>query len=296
MKKSKNKIISSILVIAFIFIFCCAINTEKAKGFIWEATKNGKSAYLVGTMHPAKSGIDYENKVLKKIIGETDGLAVELDTTDEKLNNEFTELIDNKHKNSKGELKDLLSKSEQNKLDTILSEFDIPYGDIKNFTPNDFSSLLESLGIMHVDAFGQTTDDYLISKYTDSNRDVVSLETPEIQANYINTAFNTSDKDFKQLINTFDKETYLDEFTKDYNNILDSYISGDETYFVNTSNNDPATDPNLDRNINMSNNIDKLVNSNKKYVVAVGSYHFFGDNSIIKQLEKKGYEIKRLTV
>lgn len=44
----------------------------------------------------------------------------------------------------------------------------------------------------------------------------------------------------------------------------------------------------------MANEINRMVNENKKCAVVVGTYHFFGKNSILNELEQKGYKITKI--
>ena len=48
------------------------------------------------------------------------------------------------------------------------------------------------------------------------------------------------------------------------------------------------------RNKAMTKKIDELFLDNETYTVAVGALHFFGDESIIKMLENKGYTVNSI--
>ncbi|EPZ56605.1 traB family protein [[Clostridium] sordellii ATCC 9714] len=40
--------------------------------------------------------------------------------------------------------------------------------------------------------------------------------------------------------------------------------------------------------------IDNLIKENENYAVAVGTMHFFGNDSIVKLLQEKGYKVTKL--
>lgn len=44
----------------------------------------------------------------------------------------------------------------------------------------------------------------------------------------------------------------------------------------------------------MTEKIDVMVQEDKEYMVAVGYLHYFGEDSILKLLEAKGYTIKEV--
>lgn len=291
MNINKKSIINATLLIIFFSVLYSSITPKVSKGFMWQASKDGKSIYLIGTLHPAKSSISYENKKLNKIISNTNALAVETDITNETLMSNLNKYIDKKTYLEKGEIKDLLSKSEQEKLNNILNEFNVDYNDIKKLTPYGLSNLFSDLCLSKCDKDGISTDLYLINKYKSTNKEVTSIEDPIKTDDLMSSNIN----DLKQLINSFDnKKSTLNECENHYNNVVKSYINGDDKYFIETEKNYAETPSNKQRNLLMANEIDKLLDGNKKYAVAVGVYHFFGKYSILNYLKDQGYEITKL--
>ncbi|MEN2258065.1 TraB/GumN family protein [Paraclostridium benzoelyticum] len=59
-------------------------STVPMKGFFWEAKKGNDIIYLTGSMQPSKPNLDYNNETMKKILKETDALALEINFKDEK--------------------------------------------------------------------------------------------------------------------------------------------------------------------------------------------------------------------
>lgn len=96
------------------------IQKDKANGFFWEAKKDDKVVYLVGTLHPAKENINYLNSTMEKILDNTDALALEVNLNDKEVLEKAQEIGKENLYLEKGELKDLLTKEEQVKFDKVL--------------------------------------------------------------------------------------------------------------------------------------------------------------------------------
>lgn len=286
----KKRFISIGLGLVIIFILYNAISTNKAKGFIWEASKGKKSIYLIGTLHPGKSNINYENKTLNNIINETEALAVEVDVTDKNNEKELTQDTQEKMYLKEGEIKDLLSNKEKEKFDKILKELDINYGDVKNLTPSGFSDVVNAMIANEANMETLGTEGFLINNYKSKGKVVIELENHKIQS----MVLESDEKDLKAFVNNFkNKDVLFKDSIDHFNNIVEAYIKGDETYFLETEA-IGETKINKERNINMADKIDKLAKENKRYAAAIGIYHFFGKYSILKNLENKGYSIRRL--
>lgn len=286
----KKRFISIGLGLVIIFILYNAISTNKAKGFIWEASKGKKSIYLIGTLHPGKSSINYENKTLNNIMNETEALAVEVDVTDKNNEKELTQDTQEKMYLKEGEIKDLLSNKEKEKFDKILKELDINYGDVKNLTPSGFSDVVNAMIANEANMETLGTEGFLINNYKSKGKVVIELENHKIQS----MVLESDEKDLKAFVNNFkNKDVLFKDSIDHFNNIVEAYIKGDETYFLETEA-IGETKINKERNINMADKIDKLAKENKRYAAAIGTYHFFGKYSILKNLENKGYSIRRL--
>lgn len=286
----KKRFISIGLGLVIIFILYNAISTNKAKGFIWEASKGKKSIYLIGTLHPGKSNINYENKTLNNIMNETEALAVEVDVTDKNNEKELTQDTQEKMYLKEGEIKDLLSNKEKEKFDKILKELAINYGDVKNLTPSGFSDVVNAMIANEANMETLGTEGFLINNYKSKGKVVIELENHKIQS----MVLESDEKDLKAFVNNFkNKDVLFKDSIDHFNNIVEAYIKGDETYFLETEA-IGETKINKERNINMADKIDKLAKENKRYAASIGIYHFFGKYSILKNLENKGYSIRRL--
>lgn len=303
MKSFKKLMILSIsMIMTFLFVGCSTEAQEKAyekstlaKGFLWKATKGDDSIYLIGTMHPDKSNINYLNNTMEKVLNETDSLALEINFSDEKVQKTIEKLDEENTYLKSGELKDLLTEPEQEKLEKILESVDLNYNDVKNLTPKAVLSLITAEIYARAGYTGTTSDMYLQNIYNLNKKKIVSLETIEEQEKL--TDLTTTD--LKDFIKAFNEKT-IENDINDINEVMDAFIKSDFKFMEDRVENQYRQDEEFynkiskDRNIKMANKIDELAKENDKYAVAVGTLHFFGKDSIIKQLEDKGYKVTKL--
>ncbi len=303
MKFTKKIIVTLVAIMIPILILGCQASAQnklvqkpiKAKGFFWKAEKGNDSIYLVGTMHPSKSNINYLNDTMKKIQKETDALAVEVSSTNEKSVQEILKYIDENKYLKEGEIKDLLTKEEGDKLDKILKSLDIKYKDVKNMTPMGVCNEINYAILTKAGYQEDGSDIWLEDIYSSNYKKVIGLE--DIKNHY--SLLNSTTKKLKEDINSFNSKT-VEEYEKTLNECMYSFIKGDSNYMRERQeklfeNDKESYDKVLtDRNIDMSNKIDKLAKEDDKYMVAVGTGHFFGPDNILKLLEDKGYKITKL--
>lgn len=294
MKNNTRKNIINVSVgLIVVFVFISAITNPKAKGFYWKATKGDDYVYLIGTTHAVQKNLDFKNKNLEKVLSDTQALALEVNFFTDKKIMEERDSKKESLKLEKGELKDFLSKEEQIKLDSLLSYFDIDYSSVSNQTPEGFNGLIGAMMSYKSGLTENGLDSYLAHTYEEEGKQIDSLESLEFQESLLKSDV----EDFKDLVNSFNK-TYMDaqiEFQKQF---TDAFIDGDAKFMERTVEKYETKESikiNKNRNENMANKIDELVKGDKKYAIAVGTYHFFGKDSIIKELESKGYKVNRIS-
>lgn len=278
-------------MVILIFIFISKSNSKNtAQGFYWEAKKDNKSIYLIGTIHVSKKEVNFLNDNLKYILDNTQALATETNSKD--MDPEFLKSIDSKKFLTKGELKDFLTDEEKNQLDEILKYFNLEYSDVSNLSIFGLNSLI----LQEIDSIDELDDEgldmYLENQYKRADKDTVSLETLYDTEGLIKELLGGTKflniKDIKDEINN--RKIFIDEF-KDGNELFF------ENNFKNCIKEVDAETYNLsikDRNKNMANKINSLFKENKNYAVAIGIGHFVGDDSVLSYLENLGYRITKL--
>ncbi|CEK32663.1 GumN family protein,TraB family (plasmid) [[Clostridium] sordellii] len=294
MKNNTRKNIINVSVgLIVVFVFIAAITNPKAKGFYWKATKGDDYVYLIGTTHAVQKNLDFKTKNLEKVLSDTQALALEVNFFTDKKIMEERDSKKESLKLEKGELKDFLSKEEQNKLDSLLSYFDIDYSSVSNQTPEGFNGLIGAMMSYKSGLTENGLDSYLAHTYEAEGKQIDSLESLEFQESFLKSDV----EDFKDLVNSFNK-TYMDDQIEFQKQFTDAFIDGDAKFMERTVEKYETKESikiNKNRNENMANKIDELVKGDKKYAIAVGTYHFFGKDSIIKELESKGYKVNRIS-
>lgn len=300
MKKIGMKLIALVLLMTTIFLTPCGvlaseeISNEPTKGFIWEATNGDNSIYLVGTMHPAPNDVNFFNDKINNIIKETDGLATEIDLTDEKNIKELQDYMINNSYLKNGEIKDLLVGDEEKILYNILLDYKIDYSDISKLNPYGLMMTLSGKSNISNGLTGPIFDLLLEKKYKELNRKIISLESVQDQMEALNANIDS----LREYIDKYDRNSikkgseYSKELFEGYKN--GDFNVGEKSIKKQQENKDVYKKRLVDRNIKMADKIDDLAKNNKKYVVAVGYLHYFGEDSIIKLLEKKGYVVKAI--
>lgn len=302
-KKYKKVIYAFIAIFIFLGIVIYFSNLDlksdlkpEAKGFQWEVTKNNKSMYLIGTMHPINKEYNYFNKNVKDIIRKTDVLAVEINPSKEEIDN-----INAKNVYINGHsIEDELNKNQIKNLKSICNEIGIDYKDIKNLKPHIIMNKLESVLYYKANLVMETFDDMLKDTIVSKGKRVVQLENMEFQMDLLSKINGL--ESLKLNLNNYKKGKFLEsgeETIKYSKELMDGYAKGNKAIMekaIELQKKNPLSYRIMitNRNKVMTKKIDELFLDNETYTVAVGALHFFGDESIIKMLENKGYTVNSI--
>lgn len=298
----KYKKVICIFIAIFIFlgigIYFTKINLEtnlkpEAKGFQWEVTKDNKTMYLVGTMHPINKEYNYFNKNVNDIIRKTDVLAVEINPSKEEISRVNSRSV---YKNGKS-IEDELDKIQIKNLKSMCSEIGVDYNNIKNLKPHIIMNNLEAVLYNKANLVMETFDDMLKDTIINNKKRVIELETMEFQMDLLSKINGL--ESLKLILNNYKKGKFLEdgeETIKYSKELMDGYAKGDESVMekaIELQKKNPLSYRVMitNRNKVMTKKIDELFVDNETYTVAVGALHFFGDESIIKMLENKGYKV-----
>lgn len=306
MKLIKKLLLLTIpIVILILCVGCTNKNSNRSetseksavptKGFFWEAKKGNDTIYLTASMQPSKQNLDYNNETMKKILKETDALALEINFKDQKMVKNLQEQQQKEIYLKGKELKDLLTKEEQAKLDKILESLGIKYKEVKNLSPSGFLSLIKQVEAEKAGLTGVSLKSYLAEKFTKEKKTIISLESNKTQVDIL----KKSTQNFKNFVNTFDSKT-LKDTTKEMNKNMYAFIKGDTGYMekvakkLQEENSKEYETQYLKRDEQMAKRIDELAKQKQRYIVSVGAIHFFGDNSILGNLENMGYTVTQI--
>lgn len=269
---------------------------EIAQGYQWEVTKDGKSLYLIGTMHPIDVKYNYFSEKIEDIISKTDVLSVEVNPTQEDAVLANAMMV---YSNGKT-IEDELEKEEIEALKNICKDAGLDYEKMKVFTPLGISQNISAVVYDKANLSMATFDDMLIERYKKDGKEVDQVEDMKFQMELLNNIQGLSE--LKDTLNQYEEASF-DEISNesvDYaKNVMESYKKGEEEFMneaIKMQQEDPETYKALilDRNIGMVEKIEGYIEGDKTYVVAVGALHFFGDDGIVKMLQDKGYTVKKI--
>lgn len=269
--------------------------TIKTKGFIWEAKKGKDYIYLAASNQPTKPNLDYLNEEMKIVLNKVDVLALEINFTDKKTVKELQEKQQKELYLKDKELNELLSKEEQKKLDEVLKTLNLKYKEVKNLSPSGFLSLVKQIESEKAGLTGTTLTTFLAQRFSEEKKQIVSLENNNTQVDLL----KKSNDDLVRFINTYN-ESELKTITNSMKSATEAYINGDYKYMENESKNIYIKDKSdydkqyKNRDIKIAKKIDALAKQEKKYIVSLGTMHYFGNNNVLKNLEEMGYKITLL--
>nr|WP_243142599.1 TraB/GumN family protein [Paeniclostridium sordellii] len=269
--------------------------TIKTKGFIWEAKKGKNYIYLAASNQPTKPNLDYLNEEMKIVLNKVDALALEINFTDKKTVKELQEKQQKELYLKDKELKNLLSKEEQKKLDEVLKTLNLKYKEVKNLSPSGFLSLVKQIEAEKTGLTGTTLTTFLAQRFSEEKKQIVSLESNNTQVELL----KKSKSDLVRFINTYN-ENELKTITNSMKSSTEAYINGDYKYMENEFKNIYIKDKSdydkqyKNRDIKIAKKIDALAKQDKKYIVSLGTMHYFGNNNVLKNLEEMGYKVTLL--
>lgn len=272
------------------------IKKPLAHGYIWEASKDGKTITLVGTMHPAPTTHHLLNDTLIEVLNNTDTLSVEIDiTTDETI----SKIQESYYLPPSESLADHLAVHELTKLTTIIQDFNpkIDLTAVKKLNAVGLENLLTSLLYTEAGFTGLTLDALLIREAKERDIQITELEGAEFQIALVDKITNWDT--IVDTINTY-SETAKQALLEEYQLIFDHYATGDIIEAEKLLDDMKTDTPELytvlitERNITMSQQIDAYIIDDKNHTVAIGYRHFIGEDSILSLLATQGYTITRI--
>ncbi|MGN6110801.1 MAG: TraB/GumN family protein [Kofleriaceae bacterium] len=255
----------------------------------WTAEKDGKTTYLLGTMHV---GVDAESRLPQLVWDRLDAasaFAMEADISN------AGELLESMKRTS-GRLRDELGPEYWTKLENALGPAIARTVDAQK--PMVAASLLSMRGLPSTPPM----DGVLLGRATNRSKPIVYLETPETQIALLDKHMDA--KQVKQMLDN--EQSGLD----DAKQMLAAYESGDEAQIesIATKQREESLahgssaaeyeqqmqDLLYGRNASWIPAIEQMHATGNGFV-AVGAMHLIGKRSVLELLAQKGYKIARVT-
>lgn len=293
-KKIVSKIIIIVLaIVAIFFVYNIKrINNKiECKGYLWVAKKGESQLILVGTIHQSSSKYNLMNKKLKEIIKDADELLVEVDLTDENIEERKKELLSIPNNET---IESYLSNDEYSKLESIIKNLNGDFNEIKNKISEGISMEIEELMYKKL-GYSEDGLDLKLMKYAKNN----NIKISELEGVEKNLQIR------KQIYGIDYLKQYINNYSSNFENISKESVEKSLEVFSEGNLEAPEEVVSLlkkqneqyyniickNRNEDIVNKINSLAKCGKKQIVAIGYNHYFGSDSVKTLLEKDGYEI-----
>lgn len=231
------------------------------------------------------------NKKLKEIIKDADELLVEVDLTDENIEERKKELLSIPNNET---IESYLSNDEYSKLESIIKKLNGDFNEIKNKIPEGISMEIEELMYKKL-GYSEDGLDLKLMKYAKNN----NIKISELEGVEKNLQIR------KQIYGIDYLKQYINNYSSNFENISKESVEKSLEVFSEGNIEAPEEEVSLlkkqneqyyniickNRNEDIVNKINSLAKCGKKQIVAIGYNHYFGSDSVKTLLEKDGYEI-----
>ncbi len=269
------------------------------KAFIWEIKSDVSTVYLLGSIHVASSDIYPLNSVIENAFQAVNNLVVEIDISS--VNPLTTaELMMKYGVYREGEsLKSSVPEELYAKLSEYFTEYRVDISTMNMFRPWVIDMLMEELRLESMGYSAQNgIDMYFIEKATETNKNILELETAEFQLELLSSF---SDEIMILAI----EDAFQNPPTKEMiEELFYSWESGNtdivESLIFEGLNEDPVFETcyqaiYIDRNYSMADKIELFLSDEDTYFVVVGAAHLVGEEGLISILTNRGYETQQLS-
>lgn len=282
-------------------LYGCALVVREntiVKGVMWEVSKNGKVNTVIGTMHPMPVNYEHMNKSLINKLENASGVAVQLDITNP---NVIADLHNERQLPKDDNIENYLDKKEIKKLEDVINRFnrEVDLDEVKKLNPKGIYNIIMNLNYLETGFVSSSNESEIILGAKEKKIPVVEL-----------IGLENSDKFFNELFTWETMKIYLDrpnrrevnEKKKIADSIFQAYADGNIDRLISIEEEIREVDGferEYTKVFNYTNsllveNIDKLANEKENYIYAIDYRRLIGNDSVLLELEKKGYTIKRI--
>jgi hypothetical protein len=260
---------------------------------------NGNTVYLLGSIHVANDKMYPLRPEIEAAFEAAQYLGVEVDIS--KMDQaEIQKFILEKGSYSDGtKLKDHVSADTYNKIVQILKANGLAGNAFDSFKPWVVTQGISSLQMQVTNYTADTGIDlYFLQKANKLNKPIIELENTQLQLNMFDQFSDGLQE--KLLVDTLSSLNQTDNTSAaaSLDALSQMWMQGDEQSLVAMTQS-VAQEPEYykglvsDRNVNMVKHVKEYLNSDKKatYLVVVGALHMLGDDGIVTQLQKDGFNV-----
>jgi hypothetical protein len=267
------------------------------KVFLWNVQSSKATAYLLGSVHAARSSLYPLDERIEKAFDQSDTLVVEVNTAQASPAALVMQMTAKASYPQDDSLDKHVSKELLDLTDSRLAKYGFSVAPFKQFKPWFIATTLEA---MELTALGITAangvDQHFLDRAKDKKR-ILELESATEQLELLDS-FSEKEQE------TFLKYTLkdLDNTGKNTDEIMTAWRNGDEKKLDALLNEAVRSDKELrslyrrlinDRNKKMADKIQEFLSTDHIYFVVVGAGHLVGETGLLRTLGKK-YQVKQL--
>ena len=270
------------------------------RGLFYEISRNGKTAYLFGTIHVGRPDFYPLELVVTQALAQSSELVVELDATQgDKMQ---AAILRHATLPDSRSLDTLLTPALRKRLQTQLDAQGTPRASVQAFKPW-MASLSLVMGAMQQYGFNPAyaTDLYLIELARNFNKAIGELESIDYQLKLFDSL------SLKEQLDFLDETLKLLEqgrMRDDTQALVDAWLASDARALQQQSLKSMHDSPRsarwmqqklfTERNQLMAAGIDRMLAEGRQPFVAIGALHLTGSDGVPALLEKRGFRIKNL--
>ena len=277
---------------------------------LWKVTdpETNNELYIMGTIHVLPSNFTEFPDYIMNIYENSDGIAVEYDTS--KLTNDIRVLyaFQNMLLYDDGTtIKDHISDETYQKAKSYFEGIDAYTDQLDLFSAGFWYNQLSNVMVLRLENLNTDgVDATFIENANNDGKEVVNIETLDIQANAIN---GYSDELVDYLISeAIDEMDKIDDYAESLGELYNSWAKGDVETMLEEDLEEVDELPDelkddyddymdimlYNRNKGMADKASEFLKEGKNYFFMVGSAHYAGDKGVDDLLEEMGYKVEKI--
>ena len=265
------------------------------RGLFWKVEKDGRTSYLLGTVHAWKREWLPLNPTIEKAFADSKTLAVEVDAA--KM--DMTSAVQRMMLAGNETLEARLGKSLYEQTEAEAAKLTCPRQRSRKMKPWGAMLVLAATKLQQLGFSSDAgIDNYLIQKANAGGKRVIELESGEQQLAVMD---GLSARLQKAMLSEF--LANMEGTPQVIGDIVSAWKKGDAdaAFKLNQKGfNDPEAKREFDdkflyqRDVAMTRKIEELLRQPGPHFIAVGSLHLVGPKSIVEQLKAKGYRVEQI--
>lgn len=265
-------------------------------GFFWQISSEKSVVYILGSVHFFRKEIYPLNEKIEHAFKDS-GVAVFEVNPSELFSIDTLNLFQQRGLYSEGSLKDHVSEKTYNILLSKIKAYGISQDLVIRFKPWFLALTLQSMELQRLGFLPEYGIDQYFFKKAEGKK-IIGLETVQYQIEI----FDDLPDKLQELILLYTIKE-IDKMPTTIEQILRAWDSGNTEAIEEITYKSLKEEPELHliyerlffkRNLHMANKIEKFLNSENKFFVVVGVGHLVGEKGILRILQKKGFQVKKL--